>query len=235
MSDRSRASAILVVAHPDDEVLGAGATAALLASKGLSVTACILSGDVKVRANRPEDAELRSNTLEAQRLLGVQDPILGDFPNIEFNTVPHLRLVAFIEDAMRQTDATIIFTHHPDDLNEDHRQTSRACQAAARLFQRVPAFPPLQGLYFMEILSSTDWSMSGSSDAFRPNAYMEVGRALIERKIEALGAYTGVMRPYPHPRSPEVLFGLAAYRGGQAGMRYAEAFQTVFQDLSSVT
>jgi N-acetylglucosamine malate deacetylase 1 len=37
------------------------------------------------------------------------------------------------------------------------------------------------------------------------------------------------MRPYPHPRSKEALTGLAAYRGGQAGLKYAEAFQAVFQ------
>jgi len=39
------------------------------------------------------------------------------------------------------------------------------------------------------------------------------------------------MRPYPHPRSKEVLKGLAALRGGQSGKIYAEAFQSVFQIL----
>jgi hypothetical protein len=37
------------------------------------------------------------------------------------------------------------------------------------------------------------------------------------------------MRDFPHPRSEEILKGLAAYRGGQAGLRYAEGFQVVFQ------
>jgi hypothetical protein len=40
------------------------------------------------------------------------------------------------------------------------------------------------------------------------------------------------VRDFPHPRSPEILTGLAAYRGGQAGMKYAEAFQTAFQALT---
>jgi len=39
------------------------------------------------------------------------------------------------------------------------------------------------------------------------------------------------MRAFPHPRSVEVIRGLAAYRGGQSGMRYAEAFQTAFHAL----
>jgi hypothetical protein len=48
-------------------------------------------------------------------------------------------------------------------------------------------------------------------------------------KILALTQYRGVLRPYPHPRSPEVITGLAAVRGGQAGLKYAEAFECVFR------
>jgi len=51
----------------------------------------------------------------------------------------------------------------------------------------------------------------------------------LTKKIESLASYEGVMRHYPHPRSHEALTGLAAYRGGQAGLVYAEAFQAVFQ------
>ena len=43
--------------------------------------------------------------------------------------------------------------------------------------------------------------------------------------------YRGVMRPYPHPRSAEAIEGLAAYRGGQAGCNYAEAFEVVMRRI----
>ena len=58
--------------------------------------------------------------------------------------------------------------------------------------------------------------------------FVEVGKDGVEVKIQALAAYTGVMRPYPHPRSEEAIEGLAAYRGAQAGCSYAEAFESVF-------
>ena len=58
--------------------------------------------------------------------------------------------------------------------------------------------------------------------------FVEVGKEGIDIKLKALEAYTGVMHPYPHPRSAEALTGLAAYRGAQAGCCYAEAFETVF-------
>ena len=35
------------------------------------------------------------------------------------------------------------------------------------------------------------------------------------------------MRLYPHPRSDEYITGLAAMRGGQWGMEFAEAFEVV--------
>ncbi len=58
-------------------------------------------------------------------------------------------------------------------------------------------------------------------------------RNLSETKARSLGSYRGVMRDFPHPRSEEILKGLAAYRGGQAGMKYAEAFQTAFHALTT--
>ncbi len=42
-------SVLIIVAHPDDEVLGVGATAAALAAQGIPVHACILSGQADAR------------------------------------------------------------------------------------------------------------------------------------------------------------------------------------------
>ena len=49
----------------------------------------------------------------------------------------------------------------------------------------------------------------------------------LQAKCKALSMYRGVMRPYPHPRSTEYITGLAAVRGGQWGVNYAEAFEVV--------
>ncbi len=222
-------SILIVVAHPDDEVLGCGGTAAALARQNLPVHACFLSGRAMARQHRPADEDLLQDTLRAQKQLGFAEPIIGDFPNIRFNTVAHLELVQFIENAIKETAADVVFTHHPADLNNDHVQTSIACQAAVRLFQRQPEVAPLRALYFMEILSSTDWSFPSGPGSFHADTFFEINDQGIEQKLAALKCYRGVMREFPHPRSPEVVRGLAAYRGGQSGMRYAEAFQTGFR------
>lgn len=225
-------SVLIVVAHPDDEVLGPGGTMSAMRDKLGAVTSCILVGDADARTRRPRSEELYSNILRASDLLGMQPPILGSFPNIRLNTIAHLELVQFIEEAISAVNATTIFTHHPGDLNNDHVQVSRACQAAARLSQRRSDIPPLEALYFMEILSSTEWYVPGGSMPFEPDTFVEIGEEGLARKVEALSAYRGVMRDYPHPRSAEALRGLAAYRGAQAGLQLAEAFRTGFRRLA---
>lgn len=220
---------LVVVAHPDDEVLGAGGTIYKLSKQGHKVNICIMSGDVNARNHRPQTEELCDDINKALNFLGVASVIKGNFPNIELNIVPHIKLVKFIEEAIENTNSEVIFTHHPSDLNNDHLHTSLACQAAVRLFQRKTNVVPIKELLFMEIPSATEWALNKSMNQFNPNTFIELGEEAIDKKIEALSMYRGVMRSYPHPRSNEALKGLAAYRGGQAGMFYAESFESVFR------
>src|SRR5579862_317370 len=222
-------SVLIVVSHPDDEVLGCGATAAALTKKNIEVRACILSGKADARRNRPTDRNLSKDILKAQKILKMPAPIMGHFRSIRLNTFPHIELVRFIEKAIEETKADVIFTHHPGDLNNDHVHTSLCCQTAARLFQRKTGIPQLKALYFMEILSSTDWAFSGGIP-FVPDTFFPI-KDTLDLKISALKAYQGVLRDFPHSRSIEIIKSLAAVRGAQAGIEYAEAFQTGFQNL----
>jgi len=222
-------SYLVVAAHPDDEVLGAGGTIYRLVQAGHEVNVCIMSGEARARVNRPRTDDLYKHMNDSTSILGVKRVVSGNFPNLELNSVPHLKLVQFIEQALLENQAQVVITHHPADLNNDHLHTSLACQAAVRLFQRRKGTFPLKELLFMEVLSSTDWSLNSTLPKFNPNTFIELGEEGLEKKLTALAMYQGVMRDYPHPRSTEALRGLAAYRGGQAGMYLAEAFECVFR------
>lgn len=217
---------LFVVAHPDDEVLGAGATIHKLVGEGHKVAVATMCNSAGARAGL-------SNTLGADQekafsIMGVHKAYSADFPNIQMNTVPHLKLVQFIESCIEDWGAEVIYTHHPSDTNNDHVSTSYAAQAASRLFQRKSGVPSLKQFIYMEVLSSTEWSLDSSSNRFLPNMFVEIGKEGVEVKLEALKSYVGVMRPFPHPRSDEAILGLAAYRGAQSGCNYAEAFESVF-------
>lgn len=220
---------LLVVAHPDDEVLGAGASIYKWTKQGDVVDVCIMSSGAKARAFRPGDKELEDDTHRALAFIGVNKTYDGTFPNIEMNTVSHLQLVQHIEKAIIASEPDVVITHHPADTNNDHLQTSMACQEAIRLAQRRPEVKPLKEFWYMEVPSCTEWSINSAMTQFRPNCYVEVGLDGVKAKIKALSMYRGVMRPYPHPRSETFLMGLAAYRGSQFQLDYAEAFEIVLR------
>lgn len=218
---------LIVTAHPDDEVLGVGATIHKLVQEGNAVAVCTMASSAAARRNISDT--LATDQDEAMEMIGVSKHYAADFPNIQMNTVPHLELVKFIEKCIEDFKAEAIITHHPSDTNNDHVMTSYAAQAASRLFQRKPGIPALKLFMYMESLSSTEWSLDSSSSRFTPNYFVEVGQHGVDTKIKALAAYKGVMRDYPHPRSKEAITGLAAYRGAQSGCCYAEAFECVFE------
>lgn len=220
---------LLVVAHPDDEVLGAGASIWNWTRNGDTVDVALMCTEAKARAFRPGDEELNSDLDESAAYLGINKKYEATFPNIEMNTVPHLKLVQFIESAIKESEPDIIITHHPADTNNDHLQTSMACQEAIRLFQRRPEVKRVKEFWYMEVPSCTEWAINNAFNLFRPNCYVKVGKEGVDAKVKALSMYRGVMRPYPHPRSAEYITGLAAMRGGQWGQNYSEAFEVVLR------
>ena len=220
---------LIVVAHPDDEVLGAGGSISKWTREGHHVDVCVMSYAVKARHLRPGDNDLTADIDASKKLLGIDKFYPGTFPNIEMNTVPHLQLVQFIEKAILESEPDVVVTHHPSDTNNDHLQTSMACQEAIRLAQRRPEVKPLKEFWYMEVPSCTEWAVNSAFAKFNPNCYVEVGEEGIKTKLRALEMYRDVMRPYPHPRSEEFIKGLAAYRGGQFNLKYAEAFEVVLR------
>ena len=162
---------LVVVAHPDDEVLGAGATINKLSKKGHKVFVAFMSNHASARYGISNTLE--KDKEEALKVLGVSKSYAADFPNIKMNTVPHLEMVQFIEKCIEDSGAEIIITHHPSDTNNDHVQTSYATQAASRLFQKKEGVPQLKELLFMEVPSFTEWSLDSSTNRFAPNCFVE--------------------------------------------------------------
>ena len=127
---------IIVVAHPDDEILGFGGSGSILIEKGEIVQPIILCGEVLERSNRPESMQLLHDMKKANKMLGFNTPILGSFPNLAMNTVSSIEIVKFIEKQLRKFLPKRIYTHHPNDMNKDHFFVSESTLAAAKYFQR---------------------------------------------------------------------------------------------------
>ena len=83
---------------------------------------------------------------------------------------------------------------------------------------------PVKEIYAFEVPSSTEWTFGQFQPAFRPNVFVDIS-ATLETKVQALALYESEARPFPHPRSPEVLRAIARRWGSVVGMKAAEAFE----------
>src|SRR5436305_10240810 len=167
-----RMKILCVAAHPDDEILGAGATLRRLKNEGHEIYTCILCGQADARHNRPDLPRLNEVIRRSEEILGIDDSIKYEFANIQFNTVPHLEMVKAVEQAILRFRPSWIFTHHPSDLTIDLRICHETTMAAAMLPQRMSHDLPttmIERVYLFEILSSTDWAPAIGT-AFQPNA-----------------------------------------------------------------
>lgn len=212
---------MFVVAHPDDEVLGAGAFINKAIRQGDEVCVVIMNADYeKTRSEMFQDIQTSHD------ILGITNKALFSYRNMDFYNEDHRDMVESIEAEIKAFKPDFIFTHNPSDLHSDHGITSMVTQQAARLWQRHSTGYKVSGLYFMEVLSSTDWS----KDGFKPDTYVDVEFEDVEAKIAALACYKNVVRPAPHPRSEDSITALAILRGSDIGYHYAEAFKTVWRD-----
>ena len=221
---------LIVAAHPDDEALGAGAMMHRLSSEGHDVCVCLLSHWSPTR-----DDNLNEGIKKSHSILGVAKTYVGDFGCMRFKDADHHAMVRFIEDAIMDCQPDVIITHHPADIHVDHGITSQCCLEAAKLPQRqIADIPAIKKIMFMEVPSSTDWNINTANGVFTPNVYVEVKQKDIAAKVDSINVYKAVLRERPHPRSVACIDALATVRGSQSGVKYAEAFQQVFE-LEEIT
>jgi len=217
---------LTVVAHPDDEVLGCGATLARLIKEGYECNTLILGEGVtsrdKKRDTRSRDKEilaLKKQAKKANKILGIKEVFFCDLPDNRFDTVPLLEIIKAIEEVKLKIRPDIIFTHYGKDLNIDHQITYNAVITATR---------PIKGetvkeIYSFEIPSSTEW---GYPLSFSPNVFFDVTNT-IDIKLEAMKVYISEIRDFTHPRSEEFLRLNSKLWGIKAGLKNAEVFQVV--------
>lgn len=220
-------TALVVAAHPDDEVLGCGGTMARLADEGWAVHVLILAEGATSRDTRRDRAgkaeELSALALcanAAGRILGAASVQLHDFPDNRMDSVDLLDVIKVIEAAVAQHRPSRVFTHHAGDVNVDHAVLNAAVLAACR---PQPGHPVREVVYF-EVASSTEWQGAHSARTFCPGLYVDISTTL-ERKLRALAVYATEMRPFPHARSIPALEYLARWRGASVGLDAAEAFE----------
>ncbi|WP_036229656.1 PIG-L deacetylase family protein [Marinobacterium jannaschii] len=210
----------IIVAHPDDEVLGCGGTIARLCEAGKKVHTIFLSDGETARyeAIASDIGKRQLSAVASSEALGSSRPYFLGFPDNEMDKIPLLTLVKALEKLLVEIKPDTIITHHSGDLNIDHRLTFQAVMTACR---PQPGYF-VKNILSCEVLSSTEWQAPGTTP-FQPNFFFDISKHF-SAKLKALKAYESEMRPAPHSRSLDNVEALARFRGHAIGTKYAEAF-----------
>jgi LmbE family N-acetylglucosaminyl deacetylase len=191
-------------AHPDDIEYGCGGMLAKYARRGHHVYLWIasdgaLGGDGCVR---------QQEQAESARIMGVREVFWGHYPDTE---VPLTReLIARIEAVIRRIEPRMIFVHHPDDTHQDHRNLAQGTMTATRY---VPNFLFYEG---------------PTTQNFVPNCFTDI-EPVLEDKLASLKAHRSQVAKtnIEDLTILELARSSANFRGIQARVKYAEAFQSI--------
>ena len=228
---------LVIVAHPDDEVLGMGGTLAKHSSNGDKIHVVYLTSGITSRRTsgyvnkseyetnekdknlmKKEIDKLKSNSLKSCKILGVKTSIFYNLPDNELDTVPRLKIIKIIEKEILKIKPDVIYTNHYGDLNIDHRLVYESCLTACR-----PIKNNNPKLIAFGVISSMEWNFPNS---FNPNYFVNISKN-IKAKIRAMQCYKNEIKKFPHPRSIEGIEITAKKWGSVCGKNYAEAFEII--------
>ncbi len=219
---------MIVVAHPDDELLGLGATMHRLIEELGVTTRVVILGEGITSRSAERDIEHWKSALEvhkgnmekAQKIIGYHEASIYNFPDNRFDTVALLDIIKVVEKEKEIFQPDIIFTHHGGDVNIDHQRTFEAVITACRPMHHEK----VKTIITFETPSGTEWRASTDPRHFIPNMFFCVREHNIMAKINAMECYEFERRAYPHPRSPQALTIQAQRWGVAVGSDFAEAF-----------
>lgn len=215
---------LVIVAHPDDEVLGMGGTIAKLANNGVNVDLLIVTdGSSSQYKNTVHLAKIieekKKETRNCADVLGIRDIYYGELPDMQLDVTPHIRINQVIEDVIEKVQPDTVFTHFWGDVNCDHQEVYKSTLVAVR---------PVMGqcvreLYCYRVPSSTEWTPNKGDTMFTPNVFVDISE-YAEQKYKAFACYSTELREYPHPRSVQYQRETDKVAGLRVGLQETEKF-----------
>ena len=211
-----RQNVLAIGAHPDDVEFGCSGTLIRHSHSGDNVTVLVMTNSASVDGTtgmtiRTHD-QLNKETNEAAERMEADLRFL-DFRDLH---VPFsFDSVSGIEKIIKELNVDIMYTHWAGDSNQDHIATYKASVAAARYVKNVFCYEQIP------IPRHTENEM-------KPTMYSDITREF-EGKLLVAKSHDSQLKKYAAAgfNVLENLETLAKFRGIQAGVEYAEAFQVI--------
>jgi LmbE family N-acetylglucosaminyl deacetylase len=194
---------LAVGAHPDDVELGCGGTIALHKMRGDRVYLLVLT-----RGEASGNAEVREKECKrAAEILGVDKLFFGGLEDTKVHD--DRETVDIIEDLIDGVNPCIVYGPTSKDTHQDHRNTGHATLSASRRCKIVLLY---EG--------------ASTQRNFIPQVFVNIEKTL-ELKREATRVFGSQLNNHRggYLSAVKGIEGLARYRGYQAGVGVAEAFE----------
>jgi LmbE family N-acetylglucosaminyl deacetylase len=214
---------IVISAHPDDEVLGAGGTLLKHKNRGDNLAWLIITGIDE--ANGFTKERVRTRELEIQQVadgIGFSKVYKLNYPTMGLTPEIVNEMIPKISSIFSQFEPEVIYVMNRSDAHSDHRYTFDAVVACTKSFR----YPYIKKVLMYECISETEFAPQLSEKVFIPNYYVDISD-FFDRKIEIMQIYQSELGEHPFPRSNRNIESLATFRGASVGVNYAESFQII--------
>lgn len=219
MTERANRTVLVIAAHPDDEILGAGATFAKLLACGHAVHALVVCEGETVRfTSQGRDVDQQDHARKAASVIGFTSFQCLRMKDQGLDTYSQIDLNQRLEDIIDELRPSVVYTHFSGDINRDHQVVHDSVMVATRpcrdFIRQVLAFetPSATGLW--------------TKHCFNPDTF-EVVTDTLDIKLRAMACYETESPEFPHPRSIDALRHRARYWGNIIYRPAAEAFVTL--------
>ena len=214
---------LVVAAHPDDEIIGMGGTILKHIARGDSVYWLIVTNiSVKQGYHKDQVLKRQDEIEEVSRKVGFSGVYKLDYPTTRLSSQSLIELIPQISSIIHKISPQVIYSMNRTDAHSDHRIIFNAVSACTKSFR----YPFVQQFIMYETLSETEFTPSISEMQFTPNYFVNITE-FMKQKLELAQIYSSELGEHPFPRSVRNIKALATFRGGFAGVEYAEAFQIV--------
>lgn len=214
---------IVVSAHPDDEVIGAGGTLLKHRENGDKIHWLIITNVFEEQGFTKDRVESRA--LEIKKvadMFGMESVHQLNYPTMSLSGNSILTMVPEISLVFNRIKPEVVYCVNRSDAHSDHRITFDAVMACTKSFR----YPFVKQVLMYECISETEFGANLAENVFLPNYFVDI-TAHFSRKMEITAVYESEIGVHPFPRNTRNIEALATFRGATAGVEYAEAFQLV--------
>lgn len=214
---------IVISAHPDDELLGAGGTLLKHKKCGDNLAWVIITGvdetngftKERVRTRELEISQV-ADGIGFSKVYKLNYPTMGLNPEIVNEMIPKISII------FTEFEPEVVYVMNRSDAHSDHRYTFDAVAACTKSFR----YPFIKKVLMYECISETEFAPQLPEKVFIPNYFVDVSDFQSD-KIKLMQIYKSELSAHPFPRSVTNINALATFRGATVGVNFAEAFQIV--------